>query len=60
MGRTRSKDSRAAGDARAAPATTSIAAAVFFALYGAPRAALADQSDATIGNGVATPCRRSS
>ncbi|MGB9332728.1 MAG: TonB-dependent receptor [Steroidobacteraceae bacterium] len=31
--------------ARGLPATTSIAAAVFFALYGMPRAALGDQSD---------------
>jgi outer membrane receptor protein involved in Fe transport len=65
MGRTRSKNSRVAGDARVAPATSSIAGAVFFALYGAPHPALADPSDAndTGGNAlqevVVTATRRS-
>ena len=45
MRNTRCERERADILARGLPATTSIAAAVFFALYGMPRAALGDQSD---------------
>jgi iron complex outermembrane recepter protein len=40
---------RAIAVSRLSPATSSIAAAVFAALYGAPQAALADQADANAG-----------
>src|ERR1700722_18357431 len=45
MGNTNSRAVRWDSHARGLPATTTIAAAVFFALYGAPRAAVAQQAD---------------
>ena len=50
-----------ASGSRMRPATTSVAAAVFFALHGAPRAALADQAEAgptTLQEVVVTATRR--
>jgi outer membrane receptor protein involved in Fe transport len=46
MGHTRSLTWSVETDSRRSPATTSIAAAVFFALYGVPPPAVADQADA--------------
>ncbi len=45
MGSTRSRVAGGADSTRALPSATSITAAVFFALHGAPRAALADPAD---------------
>ena len=45
MGNANSKAVRLDSRGRALPATTSIAAAVFFALYGTPQAAMGDQAD---------------